>query len=300
MNPSQAGKDERLPVRARHEIVVDDALDDRKANGPSFVTPVVLFGGLLLTLVLSRIGIHFFFLPIIIPFGLGGGRMLRKLLPPPRRVLRLENGSMWLSSEGPWKTTIVDRLDVGAGAFVALGTTGLWNRGLEDARVRVVSTEGALAVAVRGGERAHLLLREIMDALEADDVPGLDAETPLQGDVWAEPYEDGEQIEWSSGPASGLFDARSATVLRVTPEGWALRVRTGASPVVSTGGPGVLEAHLAPADLDGPLGATVAPDARMLELFANDGMVGRVGTELSEPELRWIALRIERATRLQH
>lgn len=298
MNHSQ---EERLPETPRHEIVVEDALDRRADGGPGFITPVVLFAGLLLTLVLSRIGVHFFFLPIILPFGLGGGRLLRQLVPPPRRVLRLQDGNLWLASEGSFKTTVVDRLDVGGGAFVALGTTGLWVRGLEDARVRVVSAAGALAIPVRGGERARSLRQELEELLDAEGVAALHHDAALQGDVWAEPFEDGEQIEWTSGGRSGgLFSLESGTALRVTPDAWALRVRSGGRPVVSTGGPGALAARLASIEHDAPLGASVAEDAMMLELLAEGERVGRVGAELSEPELRWVAERIERAARHSH
>ncbi|HEX3594725.1 MAG TPA: hypothetical protein VHU80_06475 [Polyangiaceae bacterium] len=297
---SPAGEEERLPERARHEIVVDDALDERTGNWPSWLTPVVLFSGLLLTLILSRAGVHFFFLPLVLPFGLGGGSLLRQFLPPRRRVLRLEDGTLWLAAEGAWKTSTLDRLDVTNGAFVALGTTGLWISGLEDARIRVVSSDGALTIAVRGGERARELRREIAEVFEADAVVSLDPETPLQGDVWTEPFEDGEQIEWSSGASSGFFGMRSATALRVTPQSWALRVRSGGAPVVSTGGPGALETRLVDAELEGPLGASVAQEGRMLELTANEERVGRVGTDLSEPELRFVAEHVARAARVQH
>ncbi|HVW28529.1 MAG TPA: hypothetical protein VHC69_24360 [Polyangiaceae bacterium] len=292
---------EHLPDAAPHEIVIDDGLEQDSPSSASYITPIALFIGLLLTLMLSRAGIRFFFLPIILPFGIGGGRLLRQFLPPPRRVLRLRGGTLWLASEGPWKTTIVDRLDVGSGAFVALGTTGLWISGLEDARVRVVSSDGALTIPVRGGERARTLRQEIAGMFEAEELVALAHDMPLQGDVWAEPFEDGEQIEWSSGgPSSGLFASRSATALRVTPEAWALRVRSGGRPVVSTGGPGALEARLIQGEHSGPLGASVARDTLMLDLSANGESVGQVGSDLSEPELRWIAERIERAARRAH
>jgi hypothetical protein len=136
---------------------------------------------------------------------------------------------------------------------------------------------------------------------EADGVPALARDLPLQGDVWAEPHEDGEQIEWSSGGSPrGLFASRSATALRVTPEGWALRVRAGGRPVVATGGPGRLEACLVEGEHQGPLGASVARETMMLALVADGESVGQVGSELSEPELRWIALRIERAASVEH
>jgi len=292
---------ERLPETALHEIVIDDGLESDAPSSAGWLTPVVLFSGLFLTLILSRIGVRFFFLPIILPFGLGGGRLLRQFLPPPRRVLRLQEGTLWLAAEGPWKTTTLDRLDVTAGAFVALGTTGLWISGLEDARVRVVSSDGALTVSVRGGERARMLRQEIVDMFDADSVSALDHETPLRGDVWVEPFEDGEQIEWSSGgQSSGFFANRSATAVRVTPDAWALRVRAGGRPVVSTGGPGQLEARLVEAEHSGPLAASVVHDTMMLELLANHETVGRIGAELSEPELRWIAARIESASRVRH
>jgi hypothetical protein len=292
LDPSE---EEHRPATAPYEIVLDDGLEPTSPGSASWITPVVLFAGLLLTLILSRLGIRFFFLPIILPFGVGGGRLLRQVLPPTRRVLRFQDGILWLATEGPWKSGIVDRLDVSTGAFVALGTTGLWLAGLEDARVRVVSSDGALTIAVRGGERARVLRHEITEMFETEGVPALPRDMALQGDVWEEPFENGEQIEWSSGGASnGFFADRSATALRVTPEAWALRVRAAGRPVVSTGGPGRLEARLVEVEHSGPLGASVARDAMMLELSADGENVGRVGSDLSEPELRWVAERIER------
>jgi hypothetical protein len=38
----------------------------------------------------------------------------------------------------------------------------------------------------------------------------------------------------------------------------------------------------------------------MLELFSENESVARVGLELSEPELRWVAERIERARMPRH
>jgi hypothetical protein len=294
-------EEEHLPATAPHEIVIDDGLEPAPPTGASWLTPVVLFAGLLLTLILSKVGVRFFFLPIILPFGIGGGRLLRQFLPPATRVLRFQEGRLWLSTEGPWKSGIVDRLDVSGGAFVALGTTGLWFAGLEDARVRVVSSDGALTIAVRGGERARVLRHEIAEMFEADGVPALPRDMPLQGDVWAEPFEDGEQIEWSSGGSPNrVFAGRSSTALRVTPEAWALRVRAAGRPVVSTGGPGRLAVRLVEGERSGPLGASVARDAMMLELSAEGESVGQVGGDLSEPELRWIAERIDRAARIEH
>jgi hypothetical protein len=293
-------EEEHLPTPPR-EIVIDDGLEPSSPGSASWITPVVLFAGLFFTLILSKRGVRFFFLPIILPFGLGGGRLLRQLLPPPRRVLRLRDGALWLAAEGAWKTGIVDRLDVGSGAFVALGTTGVWFSGLEDVRVRVVSSDGALTIAVRGAERARMLRHDISEMLEADGVPGLPRDMALQGDVWTEPFEDGEQIEWSSGGSASLFGAsRSTTALRVTPDAWALRVRAGGRPVVSTGGPGRLEVRLVEGEQSGPLGASVARDTMMLELSADGESVGQVGGDLSEPELRWIAERIERSGSFEH
>jgi hypothetical protein len=38
----------------------------------------------------------------------------------------------------------------------------------------------------------------------------------------------------------------------------------------------------------------------MLALVADGESVGQVGSELSEPELRWIAERVERAANVEH
>jgi hypothetical protein len=291
---------ELLPETAKHEIAVDDELGRPPAGGPSWITPVVLFTGLFLTLILSKIGVHFFFLPIILPFGLGGGRLFRHFFPPPRRVLRLQDGLLWLAGEGAWKTSTLGRLDVSRGAFVTLGTTGFWADGFEDAHLRVVAAAGALTVPAHGGEHARKLRRELTDLLEADGVPLLEGDASLQGDVWTEPFDTGEQIEWASARGRGLFGARTATALRVTHDAWALRVRSGNRVLVSTGGPGLLEARLVSAEHGGPLGASVVQDAKMLELFSENESVARVGLELSEPELRWVAERIQETSRLRH
>jgi hypothetical protein len=291
---------ELLPETARHEIAVDDELAREPARGPSWVTPVVLFLGLFLTLVLSKIGVHFFFLPIILPFGLGGGRLFRHFFPAPRRVLRLQDGLLWLAAEGAWKTSTLGRVDVSRGAFVTLGTTGLWADGYEDAHLRIVAVEGALTVPVRGGEHVRTLRRELEALLDADGVSLLGRDASLQGDVRAEPFDTGEQIEWASASRRGLFATGTATALRVTHDAWALRVRSGSRVLVSTGGPGALEARLVSSAQGGPLGASVAHDAMLLELVAENERVAEVGIELSEPELRWVAERIEHAGRLAH
>src|SRR6201999_854159 len=95
-------EEEELPATLPHEIVLDDGLEPTSPDGASWITPVVLFAGLLLTLILSRLGVRFFFLPIILPFGVGGGRLLRQLRPPTRRLLRFREGTLWLATEGAW------------------------------------------------------------------------------------------------------------------------------------------------------------------------------------------------------
>jgi hypothetical protein len=294
---------EVLPETARHELVVDDALDSTRSpgTGPSWVMPVALFGGLLLTLILSRIGISFFFLPIILPMGLGGGRLLRQFFPAGRRVLRLQDGLLWLASEGAWSTSTLGRVEVSSGAFLSLTTTGVFVDGLEEAALRVVTSRGALTVSVRGGERARTLGHELADLFEQDGVSLLDADGALQGEVVVEPYDSGSQITWSLPlRAAGFLGGRPETALRVTPDAWALRVRAGQRVLVSTGGPGALRARRVPADHTDHQGASVARDAELLALFVEDENVGRVGAELSEPEQRFVAERIEHAATLRH
>jgi hypothetical protein len=80
----------------------------------------------------------------------------------------------------------------------------------------------------------------------------------------------------------------------VTPHAWALRVRSGGRVVVSTGGPGKLEARVVELSHESPLGASVAQGTVVLELVAEGEIVGQIGAELSEPELDWSAARIER------
>jgi hypothetical protein len=284
---------EALTTSRRYEIVVDD--EPVGSGSAAWVTPVVLFTGLLLTVLLSRAGLRFFFLPIILPFGFGGGRLLRQLLPS-RRVLRYEDGKLWLASVGVFRSSVDAIADVAAGAFVMLGSSGLWLEGQEDACLRVTSDDGVVSVPVRGGEKARMLRRELEELFDATSVPLLERTALLQGVVSAEPFEEGEQLAWSAdGRMGGLLGRRSTTELRVTPDAWALRVRSGTRVLVSTGGPGKLAARVAELVRESPLGASVVQDTVVLELVAEGEIVGQIGAELSEPELNWIAARIERA-----
>jgi hypothetical protein len=165
-----------LPETVRHEIAIDDELGRPPAEGPSWITPVVLFLGLVLTVVLFRIGVYFFFLPIILPFGLGGGRLFRHFFPAPRRVLRLQEGLFWLVVKAAWKTTTLGRLDVSRGASVTVATTAPWAGGNEEAHLRVAAAEGVLTVPVRGIEHARKLQRLLTELFEAAGIPLLEGD----------------------------------------------------------------------------------------------------------------------------
>jgi hypothetical protein len=317
---------------SRHDLYVDedDATDAarRPAEGAGLVTPLVLFGGLLLTLLLVSRGIRFFFLPIILPFGLGGGRLVRRLVGSlRRRLLRLEGGELLLLTTSVLTTTSVvgtrclGTLDATAGVFVSLVPSRLWVNGVQDVTVRIVGATGALAVTLPGSEAARLFRRKLGTLLAEGSVRLLDEkdeedEAPLQGAVAVRALPDdlgdepgdvkGErddrdglgadeaspivEISWASED-SGFFRRRKRTWLRFSVDRWALRVRSGVFGATSTGGPGPLGARLIAVREADPFGGVTVRHA--LELHAEGETVAVVGEELSRPELSFIAGLVE-------
>ena len=188
---SEMPSGETPPDLSRRDLYVDDDEANepgrRPGSGMGFVTPLVLFGGLVLTLhSLRKIGIHFFFLPIILPFGLGGGRLVRRLVGVlRRRFFRLEGGELLLIKSSVIGTRCLGALDTTAGVFVSLVPSRFRVNGVQDVTVRVVGTTGALAVTLPGSEAARLFRQKLGILFAEGSIRVLDdrSEEPLQGAV---------------------------------------------------------------------------------------------------------------------
>jgi len=316
---------------------------------PGIITLAVLLGGLLLTVLLSRGGFHFLFLPIILPFGLGGGRWLRRAFAPLHgRALQLDERGLSLVSRSPWGGSRVRSIGTYGGMHVAVIPSRLWLNGVESVEVRIVGADGALSVPVEGAENARRLRHRIGSMLHSAGIESLGSDATLQGGAVARREGPTQEIEWQGdgerGSGSGvlplvLFGALALgvtwlftrqpgislaplviplilflmlamvlplgigafgggprrTAVVTGPEGWSLRVASRARTLASTGGPGRLTAGLVAADHTDPFGVGIVTRGRALELRAGGEIVGTVGTELSEPELRWVAGRLSDA-----
>ncbi len=319
-----------LPAPPRREILVD--VEPESPEGVGGTTLVGLLVAVALILFFARSGSRFFFLPIIIPFGFGGGSIFRRVLGRVRpRVLRLEHSELLLVPRGRGAGPV----DVGDGAYVALAPTGFWVNGVQRVELRVVGARGALSVRLLGDDRGRDLKRRLCDALREEGIPLVGDEASLAGGIAARRLGSGEEIVWTSpggrfasvplffmlplvlatlawfvfetGAESALLLAlgalglvfagffaggRRKTVLSVGPDGWSLRVHAGARLEASTGGPGRLTARVVSTEALDPFGAGIAHREHALELWADGERVGVVGGELTLPELRFIEQRV--------
>ncbi len=277
----------------RKEILVDEpGATDRGPGAAGWITPAVLFAGVLLTLLLWRGGLHFLFLPIILPFGLGGGRLFRRLLAPfRRRFLRFESGVVSLVRRGLWGDVIVGSIAAGSGLFVAVVPSRTWVGGVARVDVRIVGADGALVVSVDGSEAARRLREEVTTLLTETGVHHEDAGAPLQGAIERLPAEDETVLEWRS--RGGPFSGARTTRLVLGSKGWSLRISSGGRTLASTGGPGRLTAELVETSDPDPFGTGISEQGWALTLRADGETVATIGTDLSEPELRFIGARLD-------
>lgn len=189
-----------VPEGPVSDLVVDDTAPDGDRGAASWITPAALLVGLVVTLLFTRAGAHFFFLPIIIPFGLGGGALARRLRGRfRRRVLRLAGARLSLVTAAPWGTSQSAALDTDGGVFVGVDSSGVWVNGVETASVRVVSRHGALSVNVAGTERARVLRQQLGALLAAARVPALPPTEPLAGGVERRRVDGGEELSFRAG-----------------------------------------------------------------------------------------------------
>ncbi len=167
-----------------------------------------------LTVLSLRSSSHFFFffLPVFLPFGLGGGRVFRGLAAlVNRRTLRLDHGGLQLRTRRPWGATSAAPIDATSGVFVAVAPTGVSVNGVARVDVRFVGQRGAVLLRMLGSERAQDLKRRFKSFMEEAGFDVATAETPLQGGIDVRTTGGTEELEWRSGQRSST----GATVLAV-------------------------------------------------------------------------------------
>jgi hypothetical protein len=130
--------------------------------------------------------------------------------------------------------------------------------------------------------------------LQAASVRLLERTTPLQGGIYVRAGAKGEDLEWERRRA-GPFRGRGRTQVHIDADGWALRVYSGSRLESSTGGPGRPLARLSTDERVDFAGSGVVEHEIVLELLWEGEVTARIGTELSEPELRFIASRLDGA-----
>lgn len=193
-------KDSLLPPNdAALELAIDEDLPET-VHPPTFPGGWILLAvGVLATVLLLRIGWNFFFLPIILPFGFGGGslikRAVRRLRP---RVLQFYRGVLSLVTVGPFGPSRLGAIDVSPSVFVSLDPTGTWVNGEEQVRLRIVSGDGALVVPLANAEHARFVRRELTSLLDDARVPIAEPEETLKGAVFVRDIDGGVQLEWST------------------------------------------------------------------------------------------------------
>lgn len=289
MMPREINDDQPRPDSAHREVAVDDEVGKGRAPTYAPVTWLILGFGLALTVLLAKYGIWFLFLPIVIPFGLGGRSLFGKR--PTRRRVRLDGSVLSFLQEGVAGSSRLGSMDVSGGVFVSVAPSGSrWHGGTESV-VRIVSDGGALEVLVSDVVRARHFKLRVVEMLGEGSIRLLERTTALQGGIDVRTHAKGEQLEWErrrSRPWSG----RDRTELRLDTDGWALRVYSGSRLESSTGGPGRPRARLATNERVDVAESGVVEHETVLELLWEGEVTARIGVELSEPELRFIASRI--------
>lgn len=199
-------KDSLLPPDdAALELAIDEDLPET-AHPHTFSGGWILLAvGVLATILFLRVGWNFFFLPIILPFGFGGGslvkRALRRLRP---RVLHLHRGVLSLVTVGPFGPSRLGAIDVSPSVFVSLDPTGTWVNGEEQVRLRIVSGQGALVIPLANAEHGRFVRRQVTSLFDEARVPIAESDEALQGAVAVRDVDGGMQIEWSTScPRAG-------------------------------------------------------------------------------------------------
>lgn len=208
---------EALPAAPPRELAVDVTSDEPKvslwrgrlggAAGAAIAWLFAVCSGLW-----ARSSSHFFFffLPIVIPFGLGSDPGFRALIARlKRRSLRLEHGALQLRTRRPWSATSSAPVDVTDGVFVAIAPTTVSVNGVGRVDLRFVGQRGALSLRVLGQERAQDLKRRFKQFMSEAGLDVATAETPLQGGIAVRANGASEELEWRTGQRSNL----GATVL---------------------------------------------------------------------------------------
>jgi hypothetical protein len=145
----------------RREIDIDDEPPARNARGGAWM---ILAAGLALSVLLFKFGIWFFFLPIVIPFGLGG-RSLAGRLGLRRRMIRLEGGVLSLETRSVLGPSREAAVDVRGGVSMSVREAGHDADGRRQAAVRFASDTGAFEVRCADFVRAQELERRVESML---------------------------------------------------------------------------------------------------------------------------------------
>jgi hypothetical protein len=145
----------------RREIDIDDEPETPgEPRAGASVTWVILAAGLALSLLLFKFGIWFFFLPIIVPFGLRG-----RSLAPRRRTIRLEGGILSLEKRSLFGSSREGAVDVRDGVVISVVRGGFSpDRGAR-ATMRIASAAGALDVRCADATRAHEIGQQVESML---------------------------------------------------------------------------------------------------------------------------------------
>jgi len=271
-----------------YQVDVDETSDAGPERPVGSVTWIALVVGVLLTVLLMRLGIWFFFLPIIIPFGFRGSLLGRR--SSRRRFVRLDSGTLSLVTRTFAGGRTAASIDVSGGVFVSVSETGVRFAGVSEAAVRVVGADGAFDILLGHVADARRLKQRLVEMLAEASVRIADGGTPLRGGVMHRTTEDGAEFLWE-GRRARPWGRRRTTRLRIDRDGWALRVNSGPWLRSSTGGPGVPQLRLTTVEHADPLESGITTRELLLEILWDDEVVARIGRELSEPELRFIVSR---------
>jgi hypothetical protein len=221
---------EALPAAPPRELRVDVPSEPatgepRRWGGAVGTGLALLFVALSVLSLRSSSHFFFFFLPVVLPFGFGGGRVFRGLAARVnRRILRLDHGALQLQTRRPWGTTSAAPIDATSGVFVAVAPSGLSVNGVARVDVRFVGQRGSLSVRVFGQERAQDLKRRFKPFMEEAGFDVASAETPLQGGIVTRANGASEELEWRTGQRASVGAAVLAVLFLVASVVFLVRV----------------------------------------------------------------------------
>src|ERR1041385_8120986 len=193
----RAMSDHRFSESQRREVDVDEGAPPGEHRRYGSVTWIALGLGVALTLLLMRFGIWFFFLPIIIPFGLRGRSLLGGSFRG-RRFIRLEHSTLSFDTQGFTGSSRAGAIDVQGGVFISVTTSGFRVNGLSESAVRVVGSDGAFEVLISDVALARRIKRRVVEMLERESVRLVDATSILQGGVTARSLGGCDEVVWGS------------------------------------------------------------------------------------------------------